>query len=201
MKKKIIYIILLVVILAAVVCFFVFQNGIKKIDKSNTNTVATAGSNKDNNVQNTNKTEKVETTKTELGDGTLYTISNEEIKADIVIGDNYYDTQISDMMTNYNNYQDKYIEIEGMYLDGEPYTFVGRYSNSNLCAYCPVGYSYMEYIWDGEEIELNNEKTWIKVVGQLQKGNDETSYFQDYYYLKAVSIEVMNEKGIDTVNN
>jgi hypothetical protein len=42
---------------------------------------------------------------------------------------------------------------------------------------------------------------WIKVIGTLAKGNDETSDFQDYYYLEVLSIEVMNERGVDTVNN
>ena len=49
--------------------------------------------------------------------------------------------------------------------------------------------------------ELKDEEDWIKVVGTLAKGNDETSSNQDYYYLKVLSLEIMNEKGKTTVNN
>ena len=40
-----------------------------------------------------------------------------------------------------------------------------------------------------------------EVIGTLAVGNDITSNYTDYYYLKALSIEVMNEKGQETVNN
>ena len=56
-------------------------------------------------------------------------------------------------------------------------------------------------MWEGEPIELTEEESWIKVIGTLEKGNDETSYYQDFYYLKALSIEVMNERGLETVQN
>lgn len=86
-------------------------------------------------------------------------------------------------------------------MDGSPYTFVGRYSTSNMCAYCPVGYSYIEYQWEGEKIELKDQESWIKIIGTLEVGNDADSDYQDYYYIKALNIEVMNEKGQDTVYN
>ena len=88
-----------------------------------------------------------------------------------------------------------------MYFYNGYYSFVGRYSTSNLCAYCPVGYSAFEYLWNGDKIDLKNEETWIKIIGKFCVGNDETSNFQDYYYIEASSIEVMNERGLDTVSN
>ena len=207
MNKKILYIVLLVIVIVLVGGFFIFLST-SKSNQADANATNTLGSRSEttyteNEVKaNENSTSKeIKTTVTTLDDGTLYSLSEDTVKADIVIGDNYFDTQMTDLMTNYNNYKGKTVEVEGMYLAGEPYTFVGRYSNSNLCAYCPQGYSYIEFIWDGDTIKLTDTDSWIKVVGALKKGNDATSGFQDYFYLQADSIEVMNERGNDTVNN
>ena len=202
MKKKLIYIIALILVVAGIITFFVLQDKIKIVENNNTNsqTIGTRSSNEIVNTNNENE-EKKQSKKIEQSDGTLYTFSDEEEKADIVIGDNYYDTQISDIMYNIDLYKGKTIEIEGMYLDSSPYTFVGRYSTSSLCPYCPQGYSYFEFVWDGEKIKLEDEKTWLKIIGTICIGNDETTNYQDYYYIQASSVEVMNERGIDTVNN
>lgn len=201
MKKKIGYIFLLLIIILAIVLFFVFKGSIK-IEKNDNNQVLGSRSIDDSNNKiidknNSNKN----TVKEELQEGTLYSLSNDKIKADIVLGDNYYDTQIKDIMYNFDSYKGKTIEIEGMFLDMNPYTVVGRYSTSALCPYCPAGYSAFEYVWDGDKIELKDKDSWIKVIGTLCVGNDETSDYQDYYYIQALSIEVMNERGIDTVSN
>lgn len=215
MKKKIIYIVLFILLILAIIIFFTTQNFNKnEISKNNnsntTNTInSKKTSTKDDLNQSLENSETVvedkkvleKTYKTELEDGTLYSLSNEKNQADVLLGDNYFDTQIRDMNLNPVAYMGKIIEIEGMYMVNLPYTFVGRYSLSNLCPNCPTGYSYMEYTWDGEEIELKDEDSWIKVVGTLEKLNDETTYYQDYYYIKAQSIEVMNESGLKTVSN
>lgn len=199
MKKKIIYIVLLIIVIVGIIVFFTFLNNNKDNSLNTTNTI---GSKNENAVIEQNESEdKKETIISELPDGKLYSFSNETINADIVIGDNYFDTQINDMYLNPKNYEGKTIEIEGMFLDGQPYTFVGRFSTSNICPYCPTGYSYIEYQWDGDELELTDQETWLKIIGKLEKGNDATSYYQDFYYIKAFSVEIMNEKGQDTVNN
>lgn len=205
MKKKIIYIILLIVLVIGIILFFSTQVWSKRENtQNNTNdlnsSISSQKATKENEVEEENK-KIIKTVKTELEDGTLYSVSNEEIKSDVILGDNYFDTQINDININPETYKGKNIEIEGMYLTNSPYTFVGRYSTSNLCQYCPTGYSYMEYTWDGEKIELEDEVSWIKVVGTLEKMNDETTYYQDYYYIKAQTIEVMKESGLKTVNN
>lgn len=189
MKKKIIYIVLLITIIVSVILFFIFLNNRDNITEQRLG-----------NVENQNNEEKKTITKT-LTDGTLYSLIDEEVKADVLVGDNYFDTQINNMITNSSDYDGKYIEIEGFYLKSESYSFVGRYSKNSLCPYCANGYSYIEYMWEGEPIELTEEESWIKVIGTLEKGNDETSYYQDFYYLKALSIEVMNERGLETVQN
>ena len=92
--------------------------------------------------------------------------------------------------------------FEGMNLENLPWTFVGRYSTSNVCVYCPEGYSYFEYQLKGKiDREFTAKEDWIKVIGTLAKGNDETSDYQDYYYLEVLSIEIMNERGLETVTN
>ena len=211
MNKKIIYIILLIVILGGIIAFLVNQDKIEYASDTNTNTntpeITSRGTEEEKEVASNNQTDNNNETKetiiTELEDGTLYSLSNEEIKADIVVGDNYFDTQITDMMTNPDSYKDKVIEIEGMFLESypDPYTFVARYATSSLCPYCAPGYSYMEYQWHGENIDLKDTDSWIKVKGKLEVGNDETSNNTDYYYINAESIEVMKERGKEEVTN
>ena len=114
--------------------------------------------------------------KTQLDDGVLYSKDGKQVEADKIIGDEYYDTTINDMWLNYDSYKGKKIQIEGMFLKNSGLTFVGRYSTSSLCANCPAGYSVMEYQLDGTiDQELINEKSWIKIVATLEKGNDEGS--------------------------
>ena len=129
-------------------------------------------------------------------------MDGQRVNADIVIGDSYFETTLRDMYLNPQSYMNKNIEVEGMYMYGAPYTFVGRYSTSNICPDCPQGYAYIEYELGGEiDRELVSEQDWIKLIGTLQKGNDETSNYKDYYYIDVVNFEIMNEKGVDTVNN
>ena len=80
-----------------------------------------------------------------------------------------------------------------------PYTFVGRYSNSNICPNCPPGYAYFEYEWHGNQSpELVEEESWLKIKGKFTLGDDNGL---PYYYIDVASMEVMNEKGLTTVDN
>lgn len=197
-KKKIIWIVLLIVFIAIVALVIVKIKPNNTDNKSN-NSLVTRNSNSESEQK---ESEQIQITKTQLDDGILYSFTDEEQTPDIIITDNYFDTTINDMMLNYNTYKDKKIQIEGMYMENGPYTFVGRYSTSNICPTCPQGYSYMEYILDKEiDANLVNEDTWIKVIGKLSRERDASSNFEYYYYLKVLSIEIMNEKGQDTVNN
>ena len=198
-KKKIIWIVLLIAFIA-LVAVIVMKVKPNNSDKNNSNTLVARNS--DSQASSESEKKEVTVIKTELEDGTLYSFTDEEIKPDVVLTDNYFDTTINDMMLNYNKYKGKTIQIEGMHMVSGPYTFVGRYSTSNVCATCPQGYSYMEYVLDKKiDANLVNEDTWIKVIGTFSKGRDASSNFEDYYYLKVLSIEVMKEKGQTTVNN
>ena len=207
--KKVGYVFLLIVVIAGIVGFFMVQNffgnnkGTQIVGMRSTNEVKSSTT-KTNEVSSTSKSkEKSEATiKSTLDDGILYSYTGNIEKADVVIGDSYFDTQINDLMLNYNEYKGKIIEIEGMYIDiYSPYTIVGRYTTNSLCPYCPAGFSALEFIWDGDKIDATNEESWIKVTGKFCIGNDKTSNYEDYYYIDASSIEVMNESGVKTVAN
>jgi len=198
-KKRVLWIILLIIFIVAIVLIIKLANS-----KSSTNDANIVDNtyNKNSNAIVEEKTDEAQYQKVELDDGILYSIDGKQYQSDIVIGDNYYDTTINDMFLNPENYMEKNIEIEGMYLENLPWTFVGRYSTSNVCVYCPEGYSYFEYQLKGKiDREFTAKEDWIKVIGNLAKGNDETSDYQDYYYLEVLSIEIMNERGLDTVTN
>ena len=198
-KKRVLWIILLIIFIVAIVLIIKFANS-----KSSTNDANIVDNtyNKKSNAIVEEKTDEAQYQKVELDDGILYSIDGKQYQSDIVIGDNYYDTTINDMFLNPGTYMDKKIEIEGMYLENLPWTFVGRYSTSNVCVYCPEGYSYFEYQLKGKiDREFTAKEDWIKVIGTLAKGNDETSDYQDYYYIEVLSIEIMNERGLDTVTN
>lgn len=178
---------------------------VEKVAQGNTS-VSNTVSNEEVSNETSNETtenvtvekEVVAATETKLADGIKYSISNKEIKPEVVLKDNYYDTVIADMNLNFENYEGKTIQMDGLYFENGQYTFVGRYSTSNVCPACPAGYAYFEYEWHGDkEIELTDSESWIKVIGTLKKGNDGV----EYYYIDADSIEVMNEKGVETVSN
>lgn len=199
--KKIVWIIVLIIIVIGV---GLLAFNLKKRDNSNDYTINTNSiayrSIEENEVQEENEIKQ--TTIKDLNDGKLYSISDTEIKPDIVIGDKYFDTQITDIMKNYDNYEGKIIEIEGMYIDSNPYTFVARYStNASSCPYCSGGYSYIEYMWKGEKIELTDTISWIKVVGKIKVLCDDSTYDQKYAYIEADNIEIMNERGKEVVSN
>ena len=208
-KKKIMWILLLIVFVIAIIAIAVLA---KPRDTSNDNSVAVKqvndskeSKNNTSNVvkQNTSKEYK----RSVLNDGILYSESGEKLKADKIIGTEYFDTTINDMYLYPDNYVGKKIEIEGFYLVAEPYTFVGRYSTSSVCPYCTGGFSYIQYEFDGKiEETLKDQETWIKLIGTWEKGKmnygtEENPYYDDYYYLKVLNFEIMNEKGEDTVKN
>lgn len=198
----------LVIILIAIVLVILNSSSGKKEAKVDTNSttvskVAQSDNKKENTtetVDNSSKesTDLKEVTITNSDEGTKYSLTNEEIKPEIVIGDNYFGTQLADINTNFDQYEGKTVEIEGLYFESTPYTFVGRYSTSAVCPTCPTGYSYFEYEWHGEEeLPVTDSESWMKIVGTLKKGNDGV----EYYYIDVANVEIMNNIGIDTVSN
>lgn len=138
----------------------------------------------------------------EENDGVLYSLDGSKPSADVVLQDKFFDTTIRDMNLNPDDYVGKKIQIDGLYFYNGYYSFVGRYSTSSLCPSCPPGYSFMEIHLNGKiDKKFIPESDWIKVVGIFKVGNDESSNYKDYYYLDVLSLELMNEKGNDTVSD
>lgn len=216
-KKKLFKKIGLIIILVAIIggiCFVIVNSSSgKKEEKTSVSSAPIGKGNSQESIEENievsqdesqNEGEIVDTIETipvikkEIDNGIKYSLSSEEITPEIVLGDNYFDTQISDININFDQYEGKTIEIEGLYFENAPFTFVGRYSTSNMCPTCPTGYSYFEYEWHGDEnFDLTDSENWIKVVGTLKKGFDDV----EYYYIDAQSISLMNEKGVETVSN
>jgi len=217
-KKKLMWIFILIVFVFIIVGIAIF---VKPRDTSNDNTTTvkkqsssskeTNSELKEKNISNEETTNassiKKQYTRTVLGDGILYSENGEKLKSDKIIGTEYFDTTINDMYLYPENYSEKNIEVEGLYLKSENYTFVGRYSTASVCPYCSGGFSYIQYEFDGNIQEnLTEQETWIKLIGTWEKGKinygtEENPYYDDYYYLKVLNFEVMNEKGEDTVKN
>ena len=219
MAKKIGLIIALIAVLVGVgVVAYVASNGKQEVKTSAVTTAERqteagkeASKQETNSVDNTNGLEKVNQNKlvatqrdrtpkavveVNIENGTEYKIS--DIEPEIVLKDKLFDTSIADISINFEKYVGKTISLEGLYFENAGYTFVGRYSTSSMCPTCPTGISYMEYEWDGDKnFDLKDEDSWIKIIGTLRVGNDG----EDYYYIEASSISLMNEKGLTTVDN
>jgi len=118
----------------------------------------------------------------------------EKFKADIIIGDDFFVTQINELYANFDDYEGKIVEIEGFKLISGDYTFIGRYGPG--CCANDV-FACLEYSYNGD-LDIAIEKDWIKMIGKLTMGNDNG---MEYIYLDALSVEIMQERGIDTVYN
>lgn len=121
---------------------------------------------------------------------------------DIVVGDKLYMTQINDWYTNFGDYADKTVEIEGYYMVFDRYTYVGRKGPS--CPYCTGGYVNFEFQSNDDLSAFVSESTWIKVTGILRQGTMYPGYGeapQPFYYIEAMRVEKQDELGIDTVTD
>ena len=95
--------------------------------------------------------------------------NNSNLKIDLDITDNYFIAQTNDVYMNFEEYKGKTVRIEGYfyvyqdYTTGENYYAVVR--NSPGCC-GNDGLAGLDIKYDGE---YPAEKTWIKVVGKIDK--------------------------------
>jgi len=115
-----------------------------------------------------------------------------EEKIDIVVQENQYITQINDIYFNFDEYEGKTIQIEGFPMTYNGFVFVGRYG-PGCCA--NDEYACLEYEYS-ENLDLVDEKDWIRVIGTIEKGIDEG---MEYIYIKATSVEKLETRGADRV--
>ena len=121
---------------------------------------------------------------------------------DISVGNRYYMTQINDWFVNFDDYRDKTVEIDGMYLRlNEKYHFVGR--NGPVCPYCTGGYVDFEFQSDQDLSEFISGQSWICVTGILREGSSELSNgaSQPFYYIEAIRVEGIPEEGVNPVSD
>ncbi|MDD4067050.1 MAG: hypothetical protein PHH22_03655 [Clostridia bacterium] len=126
--------------------------------------------------------------------------NNEDInsvsnKIDVVISDKYFITQLNEIYLNTEDYLGKVIEIEGFPLSNGQYNFVARYG-PGCCSNDAI--AYLEYEYD-KDLELIDEKDWIKIIGEICKGKDENG--SEYIYIDASSVEKKDIRGVDTVTH
>ena len=119
-------------------------------------------------------------------------------RADMVVGDNFFATQINDWYMNPSQYVGKTVEIEGFYINEfAPYEFIGRYGP--VCQYCQGGYVCYEILTDLDMSGVTPIKDWIRVKGVLRQGEDAESGV--FGYIEALELEVCPQPGMATVTN
>ena len=121
-------------------------------------------------------------------------------KADIVVGDDLYMTQINDWFMNFKDYEGKLVSLEGYYIKYENYTFVGR--NGPTCPYCTGGYVDFEFKSDEDFSDLKSGKSWISVNGILRQGYSYDSNGKKssaFYFIEALNIDKKIKAGVDPI--
>ena len=121
-------------------------------------------------------------------------------KADIVVGDDLYMTQINDWFMNFKDYEGKLVTLEGYYIKYENYTFVGR--NGPTCPYCTGGYVDFEFKSDEDFSDLKSGKSWILVKGILRQGYSYDSNGKKssaFYFIEALNIDKKIKAGVDPI--
>lgn len=122
-------------------------------------------------------------------------------KIDITVSDSHYMTQINDWFVNFDDYKNKTVQIEGIYLKFDKYTLVGR--NGPSCPYCTGGYVDFEFKSDQDLSQLQSEKSWIRVTGILREGSVELSdgSSQPMYYIEAIRVTRLEKAGVNPISN
>lgn len=156
---------------------------------------------------NTTAAQAVDTTDSGAYDVYPYDIAADKAsfdfdKIDITVGDNLYMTQINDWFTNFGDYKDKSVVIEGYYMYFGNYIFVGRKGPS--CPYCTGGYVNFEFATDEDLSSFVQLETWIRVTGILREGTMCEGTGQPekpFYYIEAMKVEKLPQVGVDTISN
>ncbi len=147
----------------------------------------------DKEQANTNNSEKTDTNEnSNISDNIIDNKSIVEIREKMFIA------QIEDIYYNIEDFKDKYIKVEGMYSviepeegDMEKVHFV--YRNAPGCC-GNDGWAGFVLNYDGEYPNAND---WIQVIGTPEIVKNGT--YEDLY-LNVISIEVMDERGAEFVN-
>jgi len=114
----------------------------------------------------------------------------------VEIRERMFATHISDVYMNPQNYLDKIIKLEGVYLryeisEFEIYNFIIRYYNDGCCS-DEVGF---EVKWpdDGQHPD---SYSWVEAMGVLKRSG---AGADSLLYLDLVSLNVLNRRGAEFV--
>lgn len=194
--KKILGLILLVLVI--VIGYVVFN---ASADKEKTSYIIDFENSEDGNNKDMEDSKQTNTDNSEKTDTNENLNTSDKIidnKNIMEIREKMFIAQIEDIYYNIEDFKDKYIKIEGMYSVVEPEEGdIGKvhfvYRNAPGCC-GNDGWAGFMLNYDGEYPNTND---WIQVVGTPEIVKN--GVYEDLY-LNVISIEVMEERGAEFVN-
>ncbi len=194
--KKILGLILLVLVM--VLGYIVYN---ESVDKEKTSYIIDFENSEDGNNKDMERSKQTNTDNSEKTDTNENLNTSDKIidnKNIMEIREKMFIAQIEDIYYNIEDFKDKYIKIEGMYSVVEPEEGdIGKvhfvYRNAPGCC-GNDGWAGFMLNYDGEYPNTND---WIQVVGTPEIIKN--GVYEDLY-LNVISIEVMEERGAEFVN-
>lgn len=194
--KKILGLILLVLVM--VLGYIVYN---ESVDKEKTSYIIDFENSEDGNNKDMEDSKQTNTDNSEKTDTNENLNTSDKIidnKNIMEIREKMFIAQIEDIYYNIEDFKDKYIKIEGMYSVVEPEEGdIGKvhfvYRNAPGCC-GNDGWAGFMLNYDGEYPNTND---WIQVVGTPEIIKN--GVYEDLY-LNVISIEVMEERGAEFVN-
>ncbi|HBB30104.1 MAG TPA: hypothetical protein DC000_12850 [Clostridiales bacterium] len=194
--KKILGLILLVLVM--VLGYIVYN---ESVDKEKTSYIIDFENSEDGNNKDMEDSKQTNTDNSEKTDTNENLNTSDKIidnKNIMEIREKMFIAQIEDIYYNIEDFKDKYIKIEGMYSVVEPEEGdIGKvhfvYRNAPGCC-GNDGWAGFMLNYDGEYPNTND---WIQVVGTPEIVKN--GVYEDLY-LNVISIEVMEERGAEFVN-
>jgi uncharacterized membrane protein YcgQ (UPF0703/DUF1980 family) len=111
--------------------------------------------------------------------------------------------QVNDVYLNIDDYLGRTIKLEGVFwgeydteLD-EPYYMVYRYGPGGCCGI--DGLVGFEVAWDNKDIQYPENDSWVEAIGELKFYDDNSGYVK-FPYLALTSLNVLDERGNEYVN-
>lgn len=189
---------LILLILIMVLGFVVYN---VSVDKEKTSYIIDFENSEDSNNKDTEDSKQTNTDNSEKTDKNKNSDTPDKIidnKNIMEIREKMFIAQIEDIYYNIEDFKDKHIKVEGMYSVVEPEEgdiekvhFV--YRNAPGCC-GNDGWAGFMLNYDGE---YPNKNDWIQVVGTPEIVKN--GVYEDLY-LNVISIEVMEERGAEFVN-
>jgi len=119
--------------------------------------------------------------------------SVQEISIDVDIREKMFIGQVQDIYLNANDYMDKAIRLEGMFLSvtfGDmTYYSVLRYGPGCCGNDGEIGF---EVYWDNTAIKRPTDGDWVEAIGRLERYDE---YGVTYLHLNLSSLQVLPERG------